>query len=364
MMNPTQLWRTVKAMDYGGDALRGLRATGAGKFFSGLGRPLAESEQAAVAAHSSEGIRSIVDPMRAAGVRIGTTGADLAARGGVAAREAAIWSNTVGRSHVTNAWAAFKSNPRQQVMAAGLGAAALGGMTASPDATPGQKLGRMVGFGLLGAHGARVGMGNRDMFAGAFTDMMAGNWRAGGRGLARALEMPERWGMKQSIMAGGFYGMISNNTSIAEGAIFGGVAHLGVRGIGRNATRRDGIQIRKAFRDGGYGAAFQRMPLGMLGMYGGAMRGAYNAMGQDDWSGMSVAGGAIKGGLIGGVLGGGAKLTAAHPWMVLGTVGPTLGLAGSAIGAAGTVASAGAPGFDTLNADGDLALSLHRLRHG
>jgi hypothetical protein len=68
--------------------------------------------------------------------------------------------------------------------------------------------------------------------------------------------------------------------------------------------------------------------------------------------------------LGGAALGTGARMMSSHPWITVGTAGPSLMVAGDAVTAAGTIAQAGAPGFDTMNADGDLALSLHRMRHG
>ena len=376
MFNPSQLLQTVKAMDFGGDLLRAGRATGIGKILSGIGRRTPSGERAAAITAAARGIDSPVGRAaraiesrggamgmaRGAAVGISTAGADVAARAGVLGREAGIY----GRVAASTAWQTLSgSRAAQRALVVG-GAAGVGLATSSPDSSPMQKVGRMVGFGVMGNYGMRTltNPGSVNSLKGAMRGLATGRYKAAGRLMARGLGMPAQWGMKQSVMAGALYGMVSDRSSVAEGAAFGAAAHFGVKGMANTWTGATNRSIYRAYRKNGLLAAVNKMPLAGAGMYLGAMKGAYGNLGEGNWSGLNVVGGAAGGAAIGGAVGATAKLVSNHPWMTLGTVGPTLGLAGSAAEAAGTVAQAGAPGFDSMNADGDLALALHKMRHG
>ena len=365
MANP--FFVAARGIDLLGDALRFGKSTGVGRMLSGIGQKVPSWERATIAAHS----RNIIG--QAGGARgilntATTAVAGTAARVEVGAREmatkAGIWANTTGKLRGSQAWNLISTNRRTQQMGVAGIMAGVGLATSSPDATPMQKLGRMVGFGAGGVYGMNVLTRNQLSLRGAARGFMTGEFKAGGAALARGLGMPAKWGTKHSIAAGAFYGLVSDRSSVAEGATFGLAAHVGVKGLARNWTGATNRGIYRAFKQKGFGAAFQKMPLGMAGLYAGAMKGAYNNLGEGNASGINVVGGALGGAALGGTIGGGAKFAARHPWITVGTVGPTLSLAGQAGEAAGTVLQAGVPGFDTMNADGDLALALHRMRHG
>lgn len=271
--------------------------------------------------------------------------------------KAEIWARTKGKIRTSQAGKFVKRHPQGVGMAAGAG---FGYATSDDDASTGQRLGRALGFGIVGGYGTRVGVTRHMSFRGAARSALEGEWKSAGRALGSALEMPAQWGAKHSIGAGALYGLVSDDATMMEGALFGGAAHLGVRSL-RNAWGGAGegwnLRHQKGLR-----AAINKMPLVRGGAATGMMVGAYTQLGEGDATGLNVLGGGILGGALGAGGAGAARFAINHPWITLGTVGPTLTFAGSAAEAAGTAMEAGIPGYDSLNADGDLALALHRLR--
>jgi hypothetical protein len=370
MWNPSQFLQIAKGLDFAGDVFRVGKATAVGKMITGIGRRVPTGERAA-AIHA--GARAVeketgfmarmggITGLRSAAVNASVKGADLAGKGGVLAKEAGVYGKVFG--------GALLSSMSQSVTARHAavvgGSALLGLATSSPDSTAGQKIGRMVGFGIMGNYGMNRFTNPRSMnqLQTAMSGYAQGRFGAANRLLGRGLGMPAKWGMKQSMMAGALYGAVSDESSIAEGAIFGAAAQFGVKGLSGTLSKATGRSVYRAYRQKGLSAAFNKVSVVKTGMYAGAIKGAYENLGEGNWTGLNVVGGTVGGGAIGATIGATAKLAVNHPWMTLGTVGPTLSLAGAAGGAAATVAQAGAPGFDSLNADGDLALALHRMRH-
>lgn len=284
------------------------------------------------------------------------------------------WFQTTGKEWALSSWDYAKKNPKVANLAIAGGAGLLGYATSSDDASAGQVAGRTLAFAGMGSFGTRMARTQGRRLGAAAGRFAGGNFRKGFGHLAKAAGI-NAWSPLHSIAAGAFYGLVSDQATVAEGAVFGGMAHLGVSGMRRTWGGSPGTgrglntwtqrgKVYQAYRKQGLLAAARRMPLASTGLYGGMLYGAYGNLGEGNATGLNVLGGGLLGGATGMALGGGAKFAMKHPWITVGTAGPTLALAGSAAQAAGTVMQAGAPGFDTLNADGDLGLALHKMRHG
>lgn len=245
------------------------------------------------------------------------------------------------------------------------GAAALGWATSSSDATTWDKVQRAAGFGILGELGVNAA-GRGRYFKAAGAAVTAGEGARAMRFASKGLGMPAQWGMAHSAAAGAVYGMISPNTSIMGGAAFGAIAHLGLRGgTGTMSTREApamGFAATNA-QQSWFKRVTGQITVGRAAR-AGMVIGAYSQLDTNDSSGLGVIKGGAIGGVIGGAGGGAAKFAIKHPWLsVIGvSAAGQFGVAG--LEAGGMISQAGSPGFDTMNADGDLALALHKLRHG
>lgn len=277
---------------------------------------------------------------------------------GSTAWEKGLVAGAWGKAKGSEAWKAFKSSPKMQRNAVIGGAAAFGYATSDSEASTGQRLGRAAAFGFMGFKGNQIAR-SPGMKAGVTEGLLSiGNkeWKKGGKQIMTALGGPSKWGLKHSIGAGAFYGAMSSQTSILGGAVMGAAFDIGGRGLGRtwNADALD--KFKSGYASKGPLGAFRAIPMMKTGLYAGMISGAYNS----DGSILGTAGGALKGTLGGGA----ARFATNHPWITMGTVVPGMQVAGAAVGGANQMIQAGAPGFDTMNADGDLALALHRTRHG
>jgi len=302
----------------------------------------------------------------------------LASKAWAKGKVAGAWTSAKG----SQAFTAFKGSPRAQKLAAIGGMAALGYATSDSDASTGQKLGRAAAFGFIGSKGYSTFSSslNRSRLGESFAAFGNKQWKRGGQQMADALGLPAKWGMKQSIAAGAFYGAMSSNATILGGAATGAVLDIGI-GRRRTApmeglalsteTKGRGLlglyggtatKVKDAYKKDGLIKAFKAAPLMKTGMYAGAMKGAYSSMQEGDTGG--VVTGALGGGVKGAALGGAARFGTSHPFVTLGGYGTYSAAAEGIRSGVGQVREAGAPGFDTMNADGDLALALHKMRHG
>jgi len=360
-----------------------------------MGKSLNIGEKLTSAAQKFNSVDRAAGTARGAAVGASVFGAKWGAKAKVFGEELAIrgknlWGERAPglQRSAKNTYNFLRHDPVGQRAAIVGGSAALGYMTSPGDATRGEKFGRAVGFGIAGGYGYQRFSNPKNVkhLSGVMRGLATKRFGVAGAAFNKAFGMPEKWGIKHSMGAGAMYGLLSTHTSIAEGAIFGGVADVGMRGITGNGGLRGAWskspeemltgkwmtgnkigrlgelnEIRKAE---GLRSAFRAAPLIRSMALAGGIRGAYNNMGTGDMTGLNVLGGALGGAAKGAALGVGARMVASHPFVTVGVAGPSLKVLGDAVTAAGTVAQAGAPGFDTMNADGDLALSLHRMRHG
>jgi hypothetical protein len=252
------------------------------------------------------------------------------------------------------------------------GASATGYLTADSDADPGQKFGRALGFGIgakwIGGrwadkkflyHGARE-LGRAAMLvpkAGA-QQAMRTYARQGTRDIMRGLGV-KRFGLRQAMGAGAMYGLISDDITAVGGTlgaagIYGGVrATSGIISRGRwGDPFRKGLSLRERAR------AVAALPLATGGAVVGGTMGVMGNM--DEGAGAAVMGG-VRGGAIGLGVGGLAKIAINRPLMTM----AGLGAAGMVVPPAAEAAAihASAQADYQMEADGDLALALHRNRH-
>lgn len=324
----------------------------------------------------------------AGGAAASRVGDALGAAGGHAVNAAeSAWAGgkiagAWGKAKGSAVWQSFKGSPRAQQLAVTGGMGAFGYATADADASTAQKLGRAAAFGFVGHKGYSTfsNSANRARLGDALTAFGNKKWARGGELLATGLGIEAKWGMKQSIMAGAFYGALSSNATILGGATMGAALDVG---IGRRRTApMEGLALstetkgrgllglyggtatkaRDAYRKDGLLGAFRAAPLIKTGLYLGAMKGAYSNMQEGD--NLGVLGGALGGAVKGAALGGAVRFGTSHPFVALGGFGAYTAAAEGVRGGVNQVMQTGAPGFDTMNADGDLALALHKMRHG
>ena len=278
-------------------------------------------------------------------------GAESAWAGG---KVAGAW----GKAKGTAAWQAFKGSPGMQRSAIVGGAAALGYATSNSDASTGQRLGRAAAFGLLGGYGNRMARdpGVRAGVSEGLIGMGNKQYKSGFKQIVTSLGGPQKWGIGHSIAAGAFYGALSSDTTVLGGATMGAAFDIGGRGLGRTFNQDSRNRISAGWKSAGPLGAFKEVSLMKTGLYAGMISGAYNSGG----SILGTAGGALKGTAAGGA----ARFATSHPWITLGTVVPGMQVTGAVAQGVNQMMQTGSPGFDTMNADGDLALALHKMRHG
>jgi hypothetical protein len=245
---------------------------------------------------------------------------------------------------------------------AGAGAT-VGWMTSDKNSSPLQRAGHIAAFAGLGTYGLRVATKHPRAWGAFAGKVKEGEWKLAARNLGNAFEMPKKWTIKHSMMAGGLYGLLSQHTTVAEGVMFGGIAHFATGGI-KNLYKDRGEEFKELRKAKEYKQIFSRAPFIRTAMYGGMALGAYHNLGVGNPTGMNVLGGAAKGAGIAGAIGIPARIGIKHPVIGMGIEIPIASLGIQTAGAAAQVMGSGAPEFDTLNSDGELALALHRLRHG
>lgn len=310
-------------------------------------------------------------------------------------------------------------SPRNiQIASRGIGfgvGAGFGYLTSSDDASGAQVLERTIGMGFLGAMGGAVSgkllsspaarsgvrsaagkfkgmvgeyetIGNKSTgfsigYAGVFrrrqfgrryttgdefislgsqtkaAPFMAGRKEAfqAGMGELDKVGLRPRFGYKQSILAGGLYGAIDEDESVISGAAAGAGMRFGAGRMVGMSGRFAGAAKTPGFRN-----KLKEMPLITGGATLGATLGIYSNLGEEG----SILGGAIRGGIVGGGLG---TIGSAAAYSPMGTLA---GLGGAAVAGGGMLEGAlygmqsGVEPFRDLDADGDLALALHKTRHG
>lgn len=178
----------------------------------------------------------------------------------------------------------------------------------------------------------------------------------------------EKFGIQHGIGLGAMYGLVSDEASVMEGATGCAFMYGGARMMGSAAKVGNWSSPFSAYKNAGKGEGIKsfaraaaNLPLVRAGAGFGMASSAYSATTQGE-SMSSIATGATVGGITGGAVGGLGKLGMSHPMMTLMGAGLTATAAGSAAEAYGTFEAAGRPGFDDMDADGDLALALHRTR--
>ena len=363
-MNPFYL--AARAIDLGWDAFKVGKSAKLGEKFADLGRRLRGADVSGGARAIAVG--ASVQASRAAGKIAGKTAGWWQASGKAATGRLGSGAMAVGGQ----VGSYLRHDPIGQRVAVGAISAGAGYYTSDPNASAAERFGRAAGFGLLGAYGTarfqspKFGKNVSGMFkniGSSHRGNFAGRMKAAGIRAGRAAGVPAQWGYKQSMAIGAVYGMMSDQTSVLEGAVGGAALHFGAKKMGAAWNNERQAAVRDAYKTKGIGAAFRTAPVFRTALYGGAMLGAYNSIGSGGGT-MGVIGGTAKGALAGAAIGGGTKAMMAAPTTTLALGLGGLTFAGSALEATGTLAQAGAPGFDTMNADGDLASSLHRMRHG
>lgn len=374
-MFPTALFNTMMGVEAAEMGIKIGKSIGLDR--PGLGRTIMSKLRGIKAGAVPAGASAVGAAGRAAGIVAEGVG-PVASAGWAKGKVAGAWASAKG----SQAFTAFKGSPRAQHLAAIGGMATFGYATSDADASTGQKLGRAAAFGVIGSKGYSTFSSkvNRVRLGGALTSFGNKEWAQGGRRLASGLGLPAKWGMKQSIMAGAFYGAMSSHATILGGAATGAVLDIG---IGRRRTApMEGLALstetkgrgllglyggtattaRDAYKASGIVGMFKAAPLVKTGLYLGAMKGAYSNMQEGDSGGVIT--GALGGGVKGAALGGAARFGTSHPFVTIGGYGAYSAAAEGIRGGVNQVRQTGAPGFDTMNADGDLVLALHKMRHG
>lgn len=271
--------------------------------------------------------------------------------------------------------AAIRDNP-VLVRSAGVLAATGGGyMTAEEDASFGDRLLRGFAFGAgagwaarrlsrtgamgaIKAGGSDLGYAARLRFEGSghAAGMAKQGIRNIGAGVGKAFG---KWNVGKAMGAGAFYGMIDDDVSVMEGMTAGLGLHAGIkmgaRGISKGMSNaKSAGSVKGAFR----GMAPVQAAAGI-----GMTAGVYGHMGEGQGA-MGVASGAVKGLAVGG---GGAlftKAVVAAPMLTLFGAGTAAYAGATGAEAYGDWERGGRVGFNNMEADGDLALALHKVRHG
>lgn len=181
---------------------------------------------------------------------------------------------------------------------------------------------------------------------------MAGRGAAFKQGMAELdkVGLAPKFGYKQAVLAGGLYGAIDEDESVFSGAAVGLSARF-LGGRARNVAKktRGAWGSQNTLRE-----KIGATPFTRIGLTGGAGLGLYSNFGEED----SALGGAIKGGIVGGTLG---AIGSAAAYSPMGTL-----MGAGAVGVAGMGAMEGGmytAASNVLDADGDLALALHKTRH-
>lgn len=175
----------------------------------------------------------------------------------------------------------------------------------------------------------------------------------------------QRWTPAHSIGAGAIYGMMNEDVGVYEGALAGGFMHAGAKIASSGAWKGGAGAMRSAYKKQGVMAALKEakgLPLVRGATGAGMFLGAYGAA--DEEGALGVAGGALKGALIGGGAATVGRAFMAAPMTSIAVAAPTAVVAGGAAEAYATWEGTGRPGFNDMEADGDLALALHKMRHG
>lgn len=165
-----------------------------------------------------------------------------------------------------------------------------------------------------------------------------------------------------SMGLGALYGMISEDVGVFEGMMGAGFAHAGARMAVGGAKRGNWGSIGTAKGIGAKAKAVARQPVIRIGAGAGMAMGGLAGMDED--SVLGVAGSALKGTLAGGGLATVGKAATFAPMATLGSLGIAGMMAGSTAEAYTTWEASGRPGMNDMEADGDLALALHKMRHG
>ena len=374
-MFPTALFNTMMGIEAAEIGIKIVESLGLDR--PGLGGTIMSKLRGIKAGAIPAGTSVVGAAGRAAGT-VAEAAGPLASKGWAKGKAASAWASVKG----SQAFTAFKGSPRAQSLAATGGMAAFGYATSDADASTGQKLGRAAAFGFIGSKGYSTFSSNlnRSRLGESFVAFGNRQWKRGGQQMADALGLPAKWGMKQSIMAGAFYGAMSSHATILGGAATGAALDFG---IGRRRTApMEGLAlstetkgrgllglyggtatiVKDTYKEKGLIKAFKVAPLIKTGMYLGAMKGAYSNMQEGDSGGVIT--GALGGGLKGAALGGAVRFGTSHPFVSIGGYGAYSAAAEGVRSGIGQVYQTGAPGFDTMNADGDLALALHKMRHG
>jgi len=299
-----------------------------------------------------------VFPAGASGMAMGSSAGKVTGKVAKTLWEKGGIAGAWGKAKGTAAWQAFKGSPGMQRSAIVGGAAALGYATSNSDASTGQRLGRAAAFGLLGGYGNRMARdpGVRAGVSEGLIGMGNKQYKSGFKQIVTSLGGPQKWGIGHSIAAGAFYGALSSDTTVLGGATMGAAFDIGGRGLGRTFNKDSRNRISAGWKSAGPLGAFKEVSLMKTGLYAGMISGAYNSGG----SILGTAGGALKGTAAGGA----ARFATSHPWITLGTVVPGMQVTGAVAQGVNQMMQTGSPGFDTMNADGDLALALHKMRHG
>lgn len=191
---------------------------------------------------------------------------------------------------------------------------------------------------------------------GAATDIAMGGLSKIKGGLGAAIG---KWNAGKAMGAGAFYGMIDDDVSVMEGMTAGLGLHAGIKMGARGISR--GMKNAKAA--GSVRGAFRGMAPIQAAAGIGMTAGVYGHMGEGQGA-MGVASGAVKGLAVGG---GGAlftKAVVAAPMLTLFGAGTAAYAGVTGAEAYGDWERGGRVGFNNMEADGDLALALHKVRHG
>lgn len=156
-----------------------------------------------------------------------------------------------------------------------------------------------------------------------------------------------RSGAGASIAAGAAYGAFEEDRTVFGGAALGGLGYFGGRNLAKRfSAAKSATGFKNRVRAAG--------PVGTLAI-GGAMYGGFTAE--------NAVVGALGGMAIGGGVGAVGAMGMAAPMATAVGLGSTAHLGVSASQAVSTAYNHG-PGFNQVDADGDLALSLHYNRRG
>jgi hypothetical protein len=174
----------------------------------------------------------------------------------------------------------------------------------------------------------------------------------------------DKWSGAHSMVAGGIYGMISQDVGVVEGVLGGGFVHGGAKiaRSGLNRTAQQWGSVRAADGIAGKAKAITRLPMIQTATGAGLAIGGYAGM--DEQGALGVTSSAVRGALVGGGVATIGKASVFSPSLTLAALGGTGMVAGGAVEAYSTWEATGRPGMHDMEADGDLTLSLHRLRHG